>query len=187
MPQGWRHGAQRGSEGHLGGTVTTDPKVNFELVYFWSTRGRRVAQTRLGKICGELVQTNASDNAFRLIKRREHTLVCAGGNEVRLHKRIPQQAKTAPKHLGLAREGFQGQKGPSQSTPSLNAGFVAPTHRGQAIFLPAPSSSSPGAVTEPGLLEGTKGAHNISPRCTAFLGRPRSQPPSSSPRFDSAT
>lgn len=34
----------------------------------------------LGKICGELVQTNVREkNAFGLIKQREYTLVCAVG------------------------------------------------------------------------------------------------------------
>lgn len=132
-----------------------------------------MAQTHPGKICGELVQTNASDNAFRLIKRREHTLVCAGGNEVKLHKRIPQQAKTAPKHLGLAREGFQGQKGPSQSAPSLNAGFVALAHRGQAIFLPAPSSSSPGGRNRARFVGRHKGSTQHLPQ---MHGPPRLPP-----------
>lgn len=53
----------------------------------------------------------------------------------------------------------------------------------QYSFLPL-LPPAPGAVTEPGLLEGTKGAHSISPRCTALLSRPHSQPPSAS-RFDS--
>lgn len=38
---------------------------------------------------------------------------------------------------------------------------------GQAIFLPALPSSSLGAATEPGLLDGTKGPQSISPGCAA--------------------
>lgn len=86
------------------------------------------------------------------------------------------------KCLKLAWESFQGQKkDPVSSAPSLNAAFVELPLPGQAIFLPAPSSSSPGAATEPGLLAGTKGAHSISPRCAALLQLPLLQHCSASP------
>lgn len=56
--------------------------------------------------------------------------MCCGGNEVRLRECIPLQVKTTPKRLRLAREVFQGQKGPSRLSPLPQCGLCgSPTSR----------------------------------------------------------
>lgn len=68
---------------------------------------------------------------------RIHTGVCRGGNEVRPHEWNPQQVKTTPKHLGLAQEGFQGQKKTlsAQLPPSMPALWLSHCQDRQCSFL----------------------------------------------------
>lgn len=104
-----------------------------------------------------------------------HTDVCYGGNEVRLYEWLLSKQRQLQSASNLLGKVSKDKKGCSQLSPLPQCSLCVLPLPGQAIFLPAPSPSSPRAATEPGLLDGTKGAHSISPRCAALLQQPRLQ------------